>query len=150
MRREEFAAKARYGIFSKHKFHPTAYRLKPYAGPDEERTYCDAHAHFLPEDFPRVDRLLRRGIMAGLWGDHPADGDPRMLWTIDDNGWIYELRITNAGLSDYHGYPVLPSDAFAKKVIERFTSWASTAGEELLNNEPDIGEIIRAARDRYR
>ena len=148
--RADLAARARYGAYSKHKFHPTAYRLTPYAGPDEDRTFCDAHAEFVPADLPRVPRLLGRGIVAGLWGDHPQGEDPRLLWTVDDNGWIYELRITNAGQAEYHGYPVLPSDAFAKKVIERFASWYETAEMGLKQAYLTDDETLKAVRDRYR
>jgi hypothetical protein len=74
--REELAASASYGCYSKHKYHPSAYRLSPYAGADEERTFCDEHAHFGPGDFARIPRLLRRGIMAGLWGEYSSHDAP--------------------------------------------------------------------------
>ena len=98
VQRADLAATASYGCYSKHKLHPTAYKLTPYAGIDVDRTYCDGHAGFTPVDLSRIPALLKRGILAGLWREGGvADGPPDMLWTIDDNGWIYELPITNAG-----------------------------------------------------
>lgn len=117
--RAELSARVVYGAYSKHKFNPTAYKLSPYAGQDEERTYCDAHANFGKEDFRRIHTLLERGVMLGLWSEQ-NDGDaPSLLWTLDESGWIFELRITNSGQSQYHGYPVLPGDAFARHVLIR-------------------------------
>lgn len=148
--REAFAAMAAYGCYSKHKYNPSAYGLTPYAGTDEERTYCDAHADFNPADVARIPILLRRGILAGLWAEYSKDTPPRMLWTVDDNGWIYELRITNAGLGQYHGYPVLPSDAFSRKVMEAFMAWASSDGAGELQRDPGIRVAAAAMQDRYR
>lgn len=117
--RIELSKRVRYGGYSKHKFNPTAYKLSPYAGPDEERTYCDEHANFGKENCPRIPALLARGVMLGLWSDQNNGDAPSLLWTVDESGWIFELRITNSGQAQYHGYPVLPSDAFARHVLAR-------------------------------
>lgn len=64
--RRALADSAQYGLYSKHKHNPGAYRLAPYAGLDTERTYCDAHASFGKESLHRIRPLLIRGIMLGL------------------------------------------------------------------------------------
>lgn len=116
-----------------------------------DRTYCDGHAGFTPVDLSRIPTLLKRGILAGLWREGgAADEPPDMLWTIDDNGWIYELPITNAGTAQYHGYPLLPSDAFAKQVIEVYSAWALTATRVQLQQDPSIINAMNAAQGRYR
>lgn len=44
--------------------------------------------------------------MLGLWSDQHNKDAPSLLWTLDESGWIFELRITNPGLLQYHGYPI--------------------------------------------
>jgi hypothetical protein len=146
----ELSAHLTYGLYSKHKFNPAAYGLPPYSGPDFERTYCDAHAHFGKGDFVRIPDLLRRGVMLGLWSDH-NDGDfPRMFWTIDQNGWIFELRITNSGQAQYHGYPLLQGDAFARHVLARAREVAFVAGEPSVVQDANVKAAIGAAETFYR
>jgi hypothetical protein len=148
--RAEFSAQVTYGPYSKHKFNPTAYKLAPYAGPDEERTYCDAHAHFGKDDFTRKPDLLRRGVMLGLCSDW-SDGDvPSLLWTIDESGWIFELRITNSDQAEYHGYPILRGDAFARHVLVRARAVAFTEGEFPIDQDPNAQAAIAAAETFYR
>ncbi len=139
-----------YGPYSKHKFNPTAYNLVPYSGPDVERTYCDAHAHFGKGDFVRTPDLLKRGVMLGLWSDQIDTDVPRLLWTIDENGWIFELRITNSAQAQYHGYPVLPGDAFARHVLVRAREVAFAEKEFSVDQDPKAQAAIAAAEAFYR
>ncbi|TWB10753.1 hypothetical protein FBZ89_13222 [Nitrospirillum amazonense] len=37
---------------------------------------------------------------------------------------------TNTGLNEWHGYPLLPTDSFAKQVWERFANWAIRSGAQ--------------------
>ncbi len=148
--REDLAQRATYGCYSKHKRHPHAYGLASYAGSAEDRVYCDAHAGFSPSDMERVGRLLRRGIMAGLWSENTTQKHPTILWTVDDNGWIYELRITNPTIGQYHGYPLLPNDAFARKVLAQFVNCASDITPAGLEEDPTILSALKSAQGKYR
>ncbi len=139
-----------YGAYSKHKFNPSAYGLRPYAGLDVDRTYCDAHSHFGKGDFVRVPFLLRRGVMLGLWSDQNSGDAPSLLWTIDDTGWIFELRITNAGQAQYHGYPILPGDAFARHVLVRAREVAFGEDDFPVDQDPSAQAAIAAAETFYR
>lgn len=150
LERDTLTACVSYGCYSKHKYNPAAYNLAPYAGQDEERTYCDEHAGFRKTDVSRAPALLRRGIQLGLCSDRKSDDVPVMLWTIDDNGWIYELRVTNVGLFQYHGYPVLTNDAFAKQVLARARHVAFEVGGLRMQNDPNVGAAIVAAEAFYR
>ncbi|PQA78373.1 hypothetical protein C5F53_08645 [Rhodoferax sp. TS-BS-61-7] len=148
--RAELSLRVVYGAYSKHKFNPTAYKLSPYAGQDEERTYCDAHADFGKKDSGRIQTLLERGVMLGLWSEQ-NDGDaPSLLWTLDESGWIFELRITNSGQSQYHGYPVLPGDAFARHVLSRARVVAFTKGDFPVDQDTGTQAAITAAEAFYR
>lgn len=75
---------------------------------------------------------MTRGIEAGLVGHKDKQGDPSIIWAVDDNGWIYEARITTPTRGLYHGYPLLPSDAFARKVIARYTTYVYSFGNSQL------------------
>ena len=67
--------------------------------------------------------MMHRGIRAGLIG-HTG----RILWTIADDGWIFEARETNRDVSEFHGYPVLPEEAIAGLVFGRFAAWSDGHG----------------------
>jgi hypothetical protein len=148
--RTELSARVTYGGYSKHKLNPTAYRLSPYAGQDEERTYCDAHAKFGKEDLRRIPALLVRGVMLGLWSDQSNGDVPNLLWTLDESGWIFELRITNSGQAQYHGYPVLPNDAFARHILVRARAVAFNESEFSIDKDPGAQVAIAAAETFYR
>lgn len=132
--RNALMAKATLGPYSKHKKNPHAYGLKSYTGADEDPSYCDEHAGFGPEDMPRAKGLLDRGIDAGLFGGAPKKGDPGLLWSVDDNGWIYEAQVTNPGYSVYHAYPVLPGEAIARKVLLRYADYVRGGHANLQNS----------------
>lgn len=120
---EEVAARfrnIRYICYGKHKANPHLYGSEPYRGPDSDRTLCDDHAGFLRNDLARIPALLERAAAARLIGN--------LIWTVDDTGWIYQLELTNSVQNEWHGYPLLPSDAFAYQVWKRFAEWADEAG----------------------
>lgn len=112
----------RYGCSGKHKSNPYIYKVDPYRGSDSDRVLCDAHAGFTKEDMQqtRITALFSRAEAACLFGN--------LIWTVDDSGWIYELRPTNRDQNEWHGYPVLPSDAFAQQVWVRFSTWSDRLG----------------------
>lgn len=141
--RAALAEKANFGPYSKHKKNPSAYKLQPYAGEDEDPTYCDDDAKFMPDDMKRAPELLVRGIQAGLFGDKTNKGDPSLLWTVDDNGWIYEARITNPGYGGYHAYPVLRHEAIARKVLARYRDYVENA------DKPELKASLKNAESRY-
>lgn len=125
-------ARASYEAYAKHKRNPRAFGLNPIPGISIDPTYCDEHAGFTPEDVSRISALLSRGILTGLTSEPGGSGVPRLLWTVDDNGWVYEARLTNEGQALYHGYPLLPGDPVANKVISRFRDWAYDRDEAVI------------------
>lgn len=70
----------------------------------------------------RIPRLFDRAKAAGLIGN--------LIWTVDDSGWIYELQLSNAQQKEWHGYPMLPDDPFARQVGARFVAWAGERGSD--------------------
>jgi hypothetical protein len=142
--RSDLAARVTFEPSAKHKRHPDAFGMKPYEGLHEDPTYCDDHAGFKKSDIPRAHSLLVRGVEAGLFGATFKKGDPGLLWSVDDNGWIYEAQITNPGYAGYHAYPVLPGESIARKVLYRYAEFVEA------RNDPVLEESLRLARGRYR
>ena len=138
---------AAYEGYGKHKRNPHIWKLAVFHGYAPDRTFCE-DAGFTIGDKPRILSLLARGIAAGLFGGYQQNGVPTKLWTIDDNGWIYEFAITNAYTPLYHGYPIRHSDAMARKVIDRFEQYVLTL-PALSAWRPALVIALRAAQDSY-
>ena len=68
-------------------------------------------------------RRSRAGRRAGLIG-HTG----RIVWTVVDDGWIFEARETNRDTAEFHGYPVLATEAIARAVFNRFSDWVALHG----------------------
>ncbi|MFG1340929.1 hypothetical protein [Xanthobacter autotrophicus] len=111
----------RYGCAGKHKANPSLFGVAPYHGQDSDRTLCDRDARFGRADLPRIQPLLKRAEAASLAGN--------LTWSVDDTGWIYELQITNVGQNEWHGYPMLMTDPFARTIWLRFKEWADQHGQ---------------------
>ena len=107
----------------KHKRDPLAFDLSLSPGVKKgDATLCDAHAGFTPAETRTIPRLVRRGLRAGLVGSG------NLIWTVGDDGWIFEGRPTNVLTSEYHGYPVLEWESIARLVYKRYSEWARTSG----------------------
>jgi hypothetical protein len=115
-------ARVTYGGSSKHKRNPTIFGLEPFNGDRGDATLCDEHASFQLADMTKIPALIHRGLQAKLIGNNA------LIWTVADDGWIFEGRLTNPTTSEYHGYPVRPSEAIAESVYRRFSDWASAWG----------------------
>ena len=115
---------ARYHGYAKHKAVPLAFGLAPYNKPRGDATLCDEHAGFTKKQIATIPRLLQRGVRAGLIGE-----SPRLIWTVGDDGWIFEGRITNVEQDEYHGYPVRPNEPIAEAVYRRFHAWSMDDGD---------------------
>ena len=127
----------RYEGSSKHKRHPQSFGLEPFNGERDDATLCD-EADFQPDQADEIPTLIQRGIRAGLIG-HTA----RLLWTVADDGWIFEARETNRETAQFHGYPVLPEESIARLVFDRFVTWANDRGT------PADRSAVTACRLRY-
>ena len=108
----------------KHKLHPHLFGLPPFTGARGDATLCD-DANFGVSQIADVPMLIRRGIRAGLIGH-----TQRIIWTVADNGWIFEARETNRDAAEFHGYPVLPTEAIARAVFNRFSVWVLKQGTD--------------------
>lgn len=136
---EKLLQNAHYVGSPKHKKNPIAFGLGPFSGKRGDRTLCDEHAGFTPSQMAIVPKMLHQGIEAGLIGKG------EMLWAMCNSGWIYEARITNRDRSEYHGYPVRPSEAIARKVFDRFEEWVLSD----LVRQQTLSTTLENCRNRY-
>jgi hypothetical protein len=146
--RRRLSAAVRYGGYGKHKRNASVWGVASYHGDADDATYCE-DAGLIPSDLARATRVIGRGIAAGLFGDRLDNGNPTILWTIDDNGWIYELRLTNRVQALYHGYPVRFRDAMARLVIARFDEWVLLKATVGLVASPSDRSALQAAQNLY-
>jgi hypothetical protein len=58
--------------------------------------------------------------------------------------WIYEARITNPGSALYHGYPVLPNEAIARRVLVHYAEYVEA------EDRPELHRSLKEARGGYR
>ena len=133
------AGTATYAGSSKHKLHPHLYDLPPYNGDRGDATLCDRDADFQPADMRRIPDMMRRGINAGL-----VDEGERIIWSVADDGAMFEFRLTNATQAEYHGYPLRSTEAIAALVFRRFNAWARR------NGTPEDRGAAAACRRRHR
>ncbi len=107
---------------AKHKQHPHLFGLDSFNSDRDDATLCD-EADFQPHHIAEIRALTERGLRAGLIG-HTV----RLLWTVADDGWIFETRETNRDTGEFHGYPILPEESIARLVFDRFATWADDFG----------------------
>ncbi len=130
---DHLRAAATYKGSPKHKSHPHLYNLPQLTGSRGDATLCDRDAGFQPEDMRTIPKMIRRGIKAGL-----VDKEGRIIWTVADDGWMFELRQTNATLCEYHGYPLRQTEAIASQIFDRFAPWAQEHGTQIDQNAAEF------------
>jgi hypothetical protein len=127
---------ARYRGSFRHKKHPLAFGLEISPGSARgDATLCDEHAGFTPAKASTIPMLVQRGLRAGLVGRG------NLIWTVGDDGWIFEGRPTNVVTSEYHGYPVLEGESIARLVYKRYSEWARTLGSNRDRNAAEQCKI---------
>lgn len=125
-----------YAGHPKHKRNPHLFGLGQFNGKRGDETLCDKHAGFTKAQMAGIPSLLQRGLEAELVGE-------RIVWSIADDGWIFEARLTNRETNEYHGYPVRPSESIAELVFKRFAHWAKRHGS------PSEKQAVLCCAERY-
>lgn len=95
---DQVAARVTYTGSPLHKTYPSP--SGPAAWRADEAK-CD---QFSPDQWPRLLAVLREAIRAGVVSDFRGEF-PQRVWAWI-NGVLHEARLTNAGLGDYHGFPI--------------------------------------------
>ena len=114
---EQLAEKATYGGNPGHKRNPGDFGLQPPSIPRQGKSLCD-DAEILTRR--EAESLLREGIRRGLVSVQERNGWPQYVWAVTANFVAVEAMLENAQTGTYHGYPMLPSDPLAEKVLEQW------------------------------
>lgn len=101
------AKRVRYTGNPAHKRDPGDFNLSPPSAPRQDATLCDDAGVFKRAE---ARRLLKAGAKIGLVDARPSDGFPYLIWSVRDDGVIFEAQLENAGRGEYHGYPMPLSD----------------------------------------
>jgi hypothetical protein len=113
----DLAARVRYTGNPQHKRDPGDFGLTPPSSPRQNASLCDeANVRHRAEALS----LLRAGIVAGLISKQTREGFPSQIWSVREDGVVFEAELENSGLGQYHGYPMPFGDPFRLVVLARF------------------------------
>jgi hypothetical protein len=114
----ELASKIRYGGNPSHKRNPGDFGLTPPSLPRDDKSLCDT-----ANIFNRAEALqvLKQGVLRGMISEWDgANGFPKNVWSMTDDGIPLEAQLENAVNGTYHGYPLEVNDDFRESVIARW------------------------------
>lgn len=111
----ELANKVHYGGNPVHKRNPGDFGLAPPSRPMPDKTLCDPSGVFTRKV---ALKLLREGIERGCISEQEDNGFPRMVWSVDENEYVFEAKLDNRDQGSYHGYPLPQDDVFREAVLE--------------------------------
>ena len=115
--REGLAARVRYVGSGHHKRNPADYGLDR-TSPRPTKSLCDADKSVLLDE---AQRLLREGIIRAMVSQLGSDGFPKYVWSVADDGKVYEAKTHPNTSGQYHGYPLEGEDDMCSYVK---TVWA--------------------------
>jgi len=95
---ESLLASARYVGSALHKHTPSDYGFHPPTNPRPHKSLCD---DLRPLPYPEARALFVAAIRKGMVSTHREGDLPKYVWSVDDQGEVYEAKIGNDG---YHGY----------------------------------------------
>lgn len=98
-----------------HKRSPGDFGLTPPAAPRSDKTLCDEGGVTRRE---HADALLARAIDGGLVSEAcGAQGFPKQLWVVAEDGQVFEAMYGGSKMGLYHGYPIRRNDPFFDEVV---------------------------------
>ena len=107
----------RYGGNSEHKRNPGDFGLTPPSNPRPGKTHCDQVKIFTRTE---ATRLLRAGLLKGLFSVQERNGWPQSDWSVTNAGEPLEAQLEGDGV--YHGYPMPDADPFRDVVVQRWNA----------------------------
>jgi hypothetical protein len=121
--RTQLAARITYLGSGYHKRFPAAggYDFGPAAGPRPAKSVCDG-IRVVPK--AEAEQLLRNGVLMGMFSDPLEDGLPMYVWSIDQQGEVYEAKTHPNNRGQYHGYRLEENDPMRARVL---STWKERA-----------------------
>lgn len=114
----------RYVGSGHHKRNPADYGL-PRANPRPTKSLCDLERTILLDE---ARQLVASGIQYGLFSEPQEDGFPKFIWSVSENGEVFEAKTDIHGTGEYHGYPLEDEDAMHKYVKSIWEERCQNAG----------------------
>ena len=106
------------------RYRPSPYHKAAPAGdgtlaakPRPDKTLCDG---LTSSQCPNGPALLKSGFQSGMVSRRQRGGWPQNVWAVGSDGTVYEAQLTNAGLGEYHGYPLAKANGFARFIAEEW------------------------------
>lgn len=117
-------ANAKYVGSGHHKRNPADYGLER-TNPRPTKSLCDL-VRIIP--LSEAQELLRRGIQAETVSTLAYDGFPKYIWSVSEDGEIYEAKTDSSTPGDYHGYPLEDEDDFRAYIRRVWEQRCQTRG----------------------
>lgn len=108
------AAEVHYTGNPAHKRDPGDFDLTPPSAARQNATLCDDAGLFKRKD---AKLLLRNGAKKGLVDARSKGEFPLLIWSVNDDGIVFEAQLENAEQGDYHGYPMPISDPLRPDIL---------------------------------
>ena len=108
------AEKVRYTGNPEHKRNPGDFGLTPPSAPRADKTLCDKAGIRSKAD---ALSALRRGVLEGLISSQRRGAFPQNIWTVADDGAVFEAQLDNQEAGTYHGYPMPEADPFREVIL---------------------------------
>ena len=114
----DIASRVTYSGSPYHKRNAGDFGLTPPAQPRPDKMLCDDAGIVRVAD---AAHYLREGMRKGMVSEIDSHGYPRYVWAVTKDGIVLEATRTNAGLGEYHGYPLFEPDPFRDVVLDRWS-----------------------------
>lgn len=115
--RRALSAKAVYTGNPQHKRAPGDYGLTPPTQPRPGKTLCDGARQISKAE---ATALLKRGLLKGMFSQCELGHWPQNIWSVSDEGEIFEAQLENREMGAYHGYPVPEDDDFRRMIQQEW------------------------------
>jgi hypothetical protein len=104
--RSELIKSIRYEGSGHHKRSPADYGLERVS-PRPHKTLCDGVKVITLKE---AKTLVEQGIIHGMFSDLFIGKHPKLIWSVDSDGEVYEARTDEMTPGIYHGYPLQEED----------------------------------------
>jgi hypothetical protein len=116
MEREDLITRLRYTGSALHKRRPGDYGFQPPFNPRAVKDLCDAPGN-RPILSAEAQELFAAGIRKGMFSQLHANGVPKYVWAVDQNGDVYEAKTAADRETDYHGYRLGDDEAVMRRYV---------------------------------
>lgn len=122
---QSLSERARYIGSGHHKRHPADYGFGR-TNPVPTKSLCDAVGPVL---LSQAQTWLQQGIMRGMVSAPTADGFPKYIWCVADDGRVFEAKTHPNTPGQYHGYPLENEDEMRTYIRTLWGKRCQQAGE---------------------